>query len=1031
VLFAMVFGLSDSIEVKNLQRAFLIGFVILLLQCSPSALAGSQYSDQGVKEGEFRAPKVGLAPFWFWNGDMRPDEMERQLRAMKEVGINSVVFHPRSGLGGDFGHGEMEYYLSETYFDRFKSALEICRRLGLKVILYDEYNWPSGQAGGRVLKGGLVGSRQVPPNPEYIAKHLAMVEVNVGTGSQGESPWTVPEGKLVGVIAAQSDKNGLVRSTFRNLTSEVSAGSLKWKVPEGNWRLMFFMQRDSPPSEGPGTAGEVSPCCPDLMNPAAVDKFISVTHGEYYRRFPEYFGTTITGIFTDEPGFLNNRIDGVFPNTVPWTEALPAFFERKKGYSLVDSLPLVWVGESEANAKVRTDFWDALSTLYMETYFGKIQDWCQAHKIESIGHVLEDTLRFHRTFEGGDYFKTMRYMSRGGVDQIGSRNFGLINPKLASSAAVLFGLPHALSETFGAYGWGLTLEQMKAIINMHAASGIDTEILHAFFYSIEGQRKQDSPADLFYHQLWRDQFHGFVEDASRTLYLADRGRQVTDVAIFYPATAIMTEGGLMNFVPLAKMEEYFLSASVAIRGGQHDFNYVDELALAGNRDLKVPVSRSGTGLNVNGHTYSVIVLPAVPAISGAAASTLEKFYQSGGKIIALGVLPARATDGQSRLVHSFLRSVFGTEEAIPTQRIALRNQSAGRAIFVPIPNMVSDEELAKISPMALATAPTSIHRGHELDFSQPWVQQLLEAVSQTARSDMRIVLLHPSIAFLHKRGGGKDWYLLSNDSEKSVSDDFTFSSSGAPSLWDPETGTIREAPVFRLDSGRTTISLKLLPYSAVAVVFNSEKSAEARPHLTRSDGEVLGSEAAGNRLKIKVLTEAAGPVSVTATDGSHLLTHSFVQPDSLRPVPIEGQWQFSFLRLPGANTAVASRTTGSWTNDWPDFSGTAWYEKEIVVDREWLGVGRKVYLDLGEVNNIASVRVNGKNAGTELWSPYRLEVTDLLKAGSNHLEVGVTNTLANRYGQGRPGLVEKPASGLLGPVRLIPAKVLEYEFSWK
>jgi hypothetical protein len=75
--------------------------------------------------------------------------------------------------------------------------------------------------------------------------------------------------------------------------------------------------------------------------------------------------------------------------------------------------------------------------------------------------------------------------------------------------------------------------------------------------------------------------------------------------------------------------------------------------------------------------------------------------------------------------------------------------------------------------------------------------------------------------------------------------------------------------------------------------------------------------------------------------------------------------------------------------------------------------------------------VNGKNAGTELWSPYRLEVTDLLKAGSNHLEVGVTNTLANRYGQGRPGLVEKPASGLLGPVRLIPAKVLEYEFSWK
>jgi len=94
-------------------------------------------------------------------------------------------------------------------------------------------------------------------------------------------------------------------------------------------------------------------------------------------------------------------------------------------------------------------------------------------------------------------------------------------------------------------------------------------------------------------------------------------------------------------------------------------------------------------------------------------------------------------------------------------------------------------------------------------------------------------------------------------------------------------------------------------------------------------------------------------------------------------------------------------------------------------------LGGRFYLDLGVVNNIATVRVNGKSAGIELWSPYQLEITELLKAGSNRLEIGVTNTLANRYGQGRPGLTEKPESGLLGPVRLVPAKVLESEFTWK
>src|SRR2546426_11642595 len=243
------------VEVKNLARVSFVGFIILLLQGTPSTLIGSQQLDQGVKEEEFRAPVVDLAPFWFWNGDIRPDEMERQLRAMKEAGINSVVFHPRSGMGGQFGHGELEYYLSETYFDRFKFGLETCRRLGLKVILYDEYNWPSGYAGGRVLRGGLVGTRQVPPNPEYIAKHLAMVEMPIGAEGNRESSWNVPDGKLVAVIAAEARQGGLIRSTFRNLTSQVGDGRLKWEVPNGDWRLMFFMQRGSTPGTGAGTAG--------------------------------------------------------------------------------------------------------------------------------------------------------------------------------------------------------------------------------------------------------------------------------------------------------------------------------------------------------------------------------------------------------------------------------------------------------------------------------------------------------------------------------------------------------------------------------------------------------------------------------------------------------------------------------------------------------------------------------------------------------------------------------------------------------
>jgi (4-O-methyl)-D-glucuronate---lignin esterase len=270
--------------------------------------------------------------------------------------------------------------------------------------------------------------------------------------------------------------------------------------------------------------------------------------------------------------------------------------------------------------------------------------------------------------------------------------------------------------------------------------------------------------------------------------------------------------------------------------------------------------------------------------------------------------------------------------------------------------------------------------------------------------------------------------LINNDSAENVADSFTFASAGAPSLWDPETGKVQEAPVFRHQPERTTIPLNLQPYSAVAVVFDNQKVAEDKPHLTRSDGEVLESEGKGKSLKIEVIAEARGSLTVSAVYRGRLVTHSLKETDSLKPVPVEGPW---LRRLEGVEKAAVSRPPGSWADEWPGFSGTGWYDKQVVVEERWLAASRKVYLDLGVVKNIAEVRVNGQRAGTRLWSPYRVEITPLLKPGSNRIQIGVTNTLANRYGQGQQNLPGKPASGLIGPIRLVPAKVLVDQFTWK
>ena len=74
------------------------------------------------------------------------------------------------------------------------------------------------------------------------------------------------------------------------------------------------------------------------------------------------------------------------------------------------------------------------------------------------------------------------------------------------------------------------------------------------------------------------------------------------------------------------------------------------------------------------------------------------------------------------------------------------------------------------------------------------------------------------------------------------------------------------------------------------------------------------------------------------------------------------------------------------------FSGTAVYQKNFSLPE----IKSRVLLDLGRVEVMARVRVNGKDCGI-LWKPpYCVDITDAVKAGDNTLEVSVVNLWVNR-----------------------------------
>lgn len=103
-----------------------------------------------------------------------------------------------------------------------------------------------------------------------------------------------------------------------------------------------------------------------------------------------------------------------------------------------------------------------------------------------------------------------------------------------------------------------------------------------------------------------------------------------------------------------------------------------------------------------------------------------------------------------------------------------------------------------------------------------------------------------------------------------------------------------------------------------------------------------------------------------------------------------------------------------------NFSGTAIYEKSFILPESYRG--KRLVLDLGRVSSVAEVYVNGREAGTLVWSPYRLDITQSLNTGINHLKIRLTNTEANAraVGPSHRILANIDVCGLEGPVEIVP-----------
>ena len=946
--------------------------------------------------------------FWFWNGKLTEKELERQLEEMQGNGVEEFFIHPRQGLGGEFGKTENDYYLSKDYFDKVGFVLEEAKARGMKAWLYDDLNWPSGYAGGRTVRGGVVDGRTIEADPEYVPWYLApnAHDVEGGTtydedvpasGNEASDDADPLEPELVATLAARKAASGtcvtdgdargvrLDGSTTIELTDQIKDGHLSWDVPDGNWCLVHLVQR---PLENYHPDLEPDEPYVDMLNPDATEKFIDVTHETYAKRFGPYFGRTIQGIFNDEPGFYNNFPDNRggldSRGSIPWTPGFRAYLDKNAGYDLTKHLLGVWYDAGVKTTKARVDYYDALSDRYNEAHTKPLADWADDHDIALISNALvEEDLGSHKLIEGGSWFEMSKHYQLPGMDLIGGLNTGAITPKLNSSVAHLFGRKRNLAETFGAFGWDLSMEEMKRTVSWEAAGGVDLIDNHAFYYSIDGKRASESPPSQFDQNTFWPRFSQYANFVGRLTEPARGATAVNPVGVMYPSSSVMATGtpwdvrGFAGNGPdLGPIDDSWKGTSNDLLEAQLDFDYLDELALAGDEDLDVDLRVRHGSLALRDQRWQAVVVPRTSVLSLDAVRTLQKLVADGGTVVAVDGLATREASGHDAALRTRLKSLFGTDPSDPAASTR-RHGRNGLAAYLPDRSELTGLLHERVTP------------GVTLDNA-------------------------PDVRVRHVERKADDAFLVVNLSGKEKRTTARFDVAETPEFWDLETGDATVAPVFRRSSGQTVVPLTLDPYEARWVTFRPGAYPEGKvAHLTATNANPESIKASRGELQTTLVTDKPGEVYARGEYRGHSYGAVATVDDPLEPLALDGDWDF---RFDDSADETASEPLGSWTEFDAKYSGSGTYTKRFTVPDGFLATGRRAQLDLGRVRDLADVTVNGEHAGALDWAPYTIDVTDLLHEGDNVVEVMVTNTPSNEI-EGR----DNP-SGLLGPVEVRPQR---------
>lgn len=592
-----------------------------------------------------------ILPFLWMHGETE-EVLRAYMEKIEQSGIRAVCVEARP-------HPE---FVKEKWWEDMDVILDEAKKRGIQVWILDDSHFPTGYAAGEIKSH----------YPQYRKRYLKLYQLDFAgplKNAQALIRYSMvdSEDRLEGIyLAKKTGLDAVDASTITDITECVQGNNIvRFNLPQGEWKMLALVSTVTGGEKE--TEWYLNPLVPE-----AVDVLIRTVYESHYEHYKEEFGRTISGFFSDEPRFGNihgfygkvGRSDMVLPWRDNLAELLTEEVNGKNGYvgfgrneafsveELKKYLPLLFVDGGTCAHIIRYHYMNLVSRLYSKCFSERIGDWCHAHGVSHIGHVIEDNNTHARLGYGdGHFFRAMKGQDMAGIDVVlhqlmpgmdhgynksmtalgwDGEFFHYVLAKLGAS------LGHfdqrmagrVMCEVFGAYGWAEGNRMMKWIADHMLVRGVNEFVPHAF--DPKEYPDPDCPPHFYAHGK-NPQFQDFqilMDYINRMSTLLSDGVHRASVAVLYHGEAEWSGQCMLMQKPCAELART-----------QIDYDIIPGDYLA---DVKV---KSGE-MYLGKERFQALVISEAEAIPAEYIRRIAELVKKGLRVYAVGNLPERSSEGE-------------------------------------------------------------------------------------------------------------------------------------------------------------------------------------------------------------------------------------------------------------------------------------------------------------------------------------------------------------------------------------------------